>query len=115
MSPVSEPFQELANLDKLVHEPARLAITAALESCREADFLYLQRVTGLSPGNLSSHLTKLENGGIVQVRKELAGKRTETWIQLTAKGRAAVMEHWSRLERLRPGGGPGRPSRYSVD
>jgi len=57
---MSAPFERLAELDRLVHEPARLAIMTALSACERADFLYLQRLTGLSRGNLSSHL---EAGG----------------------------------------------------
>ena len=54
------PFEHIAELDRLIHEPARLAILTALRACRTADFLFLQRLTGLSNGNLSSHLAKLE-------------------------------------------------------
>jgi len=61
-----EPFQELAGLDRLVHEPARLAILTSLGACSSADFLFLQRLTGLSKGNLSSHLAKLEEAGLAE-------------------------------------------------
>ena len=59
------PFKSLAELDRMIHDPSRLAILTALSSCRSADFLYLQRLTGLSKGNLSSHLAKLEDAGLV--------------------------------------------------
>jgi DNA-binding transcriptional ArsR family regulator len=91
----------MASLDRLVHEPARLAILTALSACRGADFLYLQRLTGLSKGNLSSHLAKLEDGGLVDVAKEFVGKTPVTRLRLTEHGRAAVERHWKRLERLR--------------
>ncbi|HEY3056658.1 MAG TPA: transcriptional regulator, partial [Thermoanaerobaculia bacterium] len=63
----SQPFERLAGLDRLVHEPARLSILTALSACKSADFLFLQRLTGLSKGNLSSHLSKLEEGGLVAI------------------------------------------------
>jgi DNA-binding MarR family transcriptional regulator len=95
------PFEELAALDRLVHEPARLALLTALTSCESADFLYLQRLTGLSKGNLSSHLSKLEEAGLVQVEKQFNGKTPLTRIAVTDSGREAVERHWQQLERLR--------------
>jgi DNA-binding transcriptional ArsR family regulator len=68
------PFEELAELDRLVHDPAWLAILTALSACKSADFLYLQRLTGLSKGNLSSHLGKLEDAGVVTIQKEFIGR-----------------------------------------
>ena len=98
-----EPFEDIAGLDKLIHEPARLAILTALSSCRKADFLYLQRLTGLTKGNLSSHLAKLEEAGLVVITKQFEGKKPVTYLQLTSVGRAAVEQHWKKLEALRNG------------
>jgi DNA-binding MarR family transcriptional regulator len=98
---MKRPFEDLASLDRLVHEPARLAILTALSACRSADFLYLQRLTALSKGNLSSHLSKLEEGGLVKVGKGYAGKLPTTTLSLTKKGRAEIERHWQRLDRLR--------------
>lgn len=95
------PFEELAGLDRLIHEPARLAVLTALASCESADFLYLQRLTGLSKGNLSSHLSKLEEAGLVTVEKQFKGKTPLTRIAVTDKGREAVERHWKQLEQLR--------------
>ena len=95
------PFEELATLDRLIHEPARLALLTALTSCESADFLYLQRLTGLSKGNLSSHLSKLEEAGFVSVEKQFKGKTPLTRIAVTARGREAVEQHWRQLEQLR--------------
>ncbi len=81
------PFAELAAVDRLVHEPSRLAILSALLACAEADFRYLLSVTGLTKGNLSSHLSKLEAGGLVAVEKGYEGKIPWTRARLTA-GRA---------------------------
>ncbi|WP_211323102.1 transcriptional regulator [Amycolatopsis palatopharyngis] len=97
---MSGPFEELAGLDKLIHEPARLAITTALSACEQADFLFLQRLTGLSKGNLSAHLSKLETGGLVTISKRFSGKRPETWVRLTGEGSKALAAHWERLDAL---------------
>jgi DNA-binding MarR family transcriptional regulator len=98
---MSRPFEELADLDRLVHEPARLAVLTALAACKAADFLYLQRLTGLSKGNLSSHLAKLESADLVTIEKEFVGKIPNTRISITRSGRSAVERHWRRLDQLR--------------
>ncbi|MGI8913729.1 MAG: transcriptional regulator [Chloroflexota bacterium] len=98
---MSAPFEELAGLDRLVHEPARLALLTALVTCTRADFLFLQRLTGLTKGNLSSHLLKLEEAGLVRIDKEFRGKIPVTLVALTAEGRAGIEQHWRQLERLR--------------
>lgn len=98
---MSEPYEELAGLDRLIHEPARLAVMTALAASNGADFLFLQRLTGLTKGNLSSHLSKLEKADLVQIRKQFVGKMPNTFVTATKKGRAAIDEHWMRLEKLR--------------
>lgn len=95
------PFQSLSTLDPLVHVPARLAILTALSSCRSADFLFLQRLTGLSKGNLSSHLSKLESGGLVKIAKGYSGNAPNTTLRLTRQGRTEIERHWKRLGELR--------------
>jgi len=98
---MSGPFEELAELDRLVHDPSRLAILTALSACKSADFLYLQRLTGLSKGNLSSHLSKLEDAGLVSIEKEFVGKIPNTRVSVSRSGRTAVERHWKRLDQLR--------------
>jgi DNA-binding MarR family transcriptional regulator len=97
---MDNPFEELAGLDRLIHEPARLAILTALASCKSADFLFLQRLTGLSGGNLSSHIAKLEESGLVRVEKKFVDKRPNTRIEISEQGRRAVREHWKKLDQL---------------
>jgi DNA-binding MarR family transcriptional regulator len=96
-------FEEIASLDKLVHEPARLAILTALAACHGADFLYLQRLTGLTKGNLSTHLARLEEAGLVRIDKRFLGKVPNTLVSLTETGRATIERHWQQLENLRKG------------
>jgi DNA-binding MarR family transcriptional regulator len=98
---MSEPFKQIAELDRLVHDSSRLAILTALAACDSADFLFLMSLTGLTKGNLSSHLTKLETGGLISVTKRFIGKKPNTFISLTDAGRSAIDKHWGELERLR--------------
>ena len=97
---MSEGSDELV-LDRLIHEPARLAILTVLSSVRAADFVFLQRTTGLTQGNLSSHLTKLEVAGLVRIEKTFVGKRPNTSVSLTPVGRERTAAHWEQLERLK--------------
>ena len=105
---MSEPFKQIAELDRLVHESSRLAILTALDVCASADFLFLARLTGLSKGNLSSHLSKLETGGLLVITKQFSGKKPNTLVSLTPEGRTAVEKHWGELERLRREAGVGK-------
>jgi DNA-binding MarR family transcriptional regulator len=98
---MAEVFEELAGLDRLIHEPARLSILTALSVVESADFTFLQRLTGLSVGNLSNHLAKLEEAGMVKIKKGFVKKRPNTLISVTADGKKAIDGHWQRLEALR--------------
>ena len=88
-------------LDRLIHEPGRLAILTVLTSVADADFLFLQRTTGLTKGNLSSHLTKLEDAGLVEIEKRFVRKKPNTNVRLTKDGSERIAHHWAQLERLR--------------
>ncbi len=98
---MGQVFAEIAGLDRLIHEPARLAILTALSAAASADFLFLQRLTGLTKGNLSSHLSKLEEAGLVNIDKQFVGKVPNTTVRLTPLGRKAIEQHWRQLESLR--------------
>ena len=98
---MSTPFEELANLDKLVHEPARLAILTALSACESADFTALRRLTGLSDGNLSVQLSKLEEAGLVNIQKQFVAKKPSTRVKITKKGSTAVQRHWDQLNAIK--------------
>ena len=95
------PFEQLANLDRTVHDPARLAILTALSACERADFLFLLRITGLTKGNLSSHLSKLEEAGLVEIEKRFVEKKTQTLIRLSDSGRKTLESYWQEIEDLR--------------
>lgn len=88
-------------LDRLVHEPGRLAILTVLSSVADADFVFVQRATGLTKGNLSSHLAKLDEAGLVAIEKRFVGKKPNTKLALTALGKERITRHWAQLERLK--------------
>jgi len=90
-------LQSLATLDRLIHEPARLMIMSVLYAVNEADFLYLQRECGLTQGNLSSHLAKLEAAQYVMIEKTFKGKYPMTICTLTLKGRAAFANYVQKI------------------
>jgi DNA-binding MarR family transcriptional regulator len=91
-----------AGLDRLVHEPARLLIMTHLAAVKEADFVYLLRQTGLTRGNLSTHLTKLEEGGYVAITKTFEGKVPRTVASLTKEGKAALTAYSRAMRDLLP-------------
>ena len=80
------------NVDKLIHEPARLKIMAQLYVIDSADFLFMMRRTGLTFGNLSAHMSKLEDAGYIDIIKEFIGKKPHTMLKLTTKGKQAFDE-----------------------
>lgn len=88
-------------IDRLIHEPGRLAILTVLSSVRSADFVFLQRTTGLTKGNLSSHLTKLEEASLVEIVKKFVLKKPNTNVSLTKLGRERIKTHWEQLDRLK--------------
>ena len=97
---MSRDIQGLAEVDRLVHEPARLMIFAILSAVESADFLYLQRETGLSRGNLSAHLSKLEEAGYLRIVKTYRGKIPLTVCQLTEAGRTAFEDYRRQIKRF---------------
>lgn len=98
---MTDRFEEPAALDRLIHDPARLTLTTVLLSSEGADFTFLLNLTGLTKGNLSSHLHKLESAGVVEVTKSGAGRSARTWVALTEEGVRATKRHWEQLDRLR--------------
>ena len=91
-------LQALASLDRVIHEPARLMIMTVLYAVTEADFLYLQRECGLTQGNLSSHLAKLEEAGYVAICKTFKGKYPLTICSLTKNGREAFEDYVRKMQ-----------------
>jgi DNA-binding transcriptional ArsR family regulator len=88
------------DLDRVIHEPARLLIVALLAGVKEADFLWVQRESALTKGNLSSHLTKLEETGYVEVEKTYRGRIPLTVLRLTRQGRTAFEAYKRNMNGL---------------
>ena len=88
------------DVDRVIHEPARLLLVALLAGVKEADFLYLLRESGLTKGNLSSHLAKLEEARYVEVEKTYRGKVPLTILRLTRAGRAAFTDYRKRMSGI---------------
>lgn len=103
LASVEPAGRELSALDKLVHEPHRFAILHVLARIEKADYAYLQRITGLTMGALAAHIGRLEDAGLIEVRKEFVLRRPKTWVLATQAGERAVEEHWQRLEKIRSG------------
>lgn len=96
----AEELRNLTSVDRVIHEPARLLIVALLSAVKEADFLYLLNETGLTKGNLSSHITKLDEAGYVEVEKTYRGKVPLTVLRLTKAGRAALVTYRKNMNGI---------------
>jgi DNA-binding MarR family transcriptional regulator len=83
----------IAELDRVIHEPGRLMIMSLLFAIDGSDFLYLQHETGMNKGTLSSHLSRLEEAGYIEVTKTYRGKVPQTLLRLTTVGRKAFEQY----------------------
>ncbi len=97
---MTSPLRDLADMDRVIHEPARLMLVTLLYAVEGADFLFLLRESGLTKGNLSTHLTRLEQAEYVQVEKTFRGKIPQTLIRLTPQGRTAFDAYRQQLKRI---------------
>jgi DNA-binding transcriptional ArsR family regulator len=97
---MSNDLRSLTEVDRLIHEPSRSIILAILAAVESADFLYLQRETGLTKGNLSVHLSKLEEAGYVNIEKTYRGKVPLTLCRITENGRQAFDAYRRQLKKF---------------
>lgn len=95
-----QSFHALSDIDKLVHEPARLMILSYLSVINSADFTFLMNQTELTRGNLSSHISKLEDAGYVKVNKEFVDKIPRTLIRITTKGKNALKKYRDKMQHV---------------
>jgi DNA-binding MarR family transcriptional regulator len=93
-------LSSLAEIDRLVHEPARLAVMSLLYVVDSADFTFIMNQTGLTWGNLSAHISKLEEAGYLEVEKTFKGKRPNTTLKLTSHGRQAFRDYAKRMKQV---------------
>ena len=95
-----EELRALKQIDRTIHEPARLMIVAILSAVDEADFLYLLTATELTKGNLSSHLARLEEAGYVEIQKSFVGKTPRTVCRLTEEGERALFTYRQQMQKV---------------
>ena len=98
--PANQDLQPLSEIDKLIHEPARLMILATLHAVESADFLFVERQTGLTRGNLSSHMGKLETAGYIEIKKEFVDKIPRTLLRITDDGRSALLDYTNNMKEV---------------
>ena len=91
---------DLIEIDRVIHEPARLLITAHLYVVESADYVFLMQNTGLTWGNLSSHLSKLEAAGYVEITKDFIERKPHTIVKLTSEGRRAFDAYRRQMKAL---------------
>lgn len=95
-----EETNSMMEVDRVIHEPARFMILSYLSVVYKADFLFTMNYLGLTRGNLSSHMTKLEDAGYIKVNKSFKGKRPNTMLSITAKGKKAYNEYTVIMKRI---------------
>jgi len=96
----SEKKVAILDIDRLIHEPARMMIMSHLFVIEKADFIYLMQQTGLTWGNLSAHLTKLEEAGYLKVEKGYKGRKPSTMLSLTPQGRSAFQSYVEKMKAM---------------
>jgi len=97
---MNDELRDWNEVDRLIHEPARLMILSILAVSEKADFLFLLNETGLTKGNLSSHLGKLEAAGYIQIEKTFRGKVPQTLVSLSETGRTAFEDYRKQLKSI---------------
>jgi DNA-binding MarR family transcriptional regulator len=97
---IDKALRVLVDIDQVIHAPARLTVLTYLYVVESADLVFLKNVTGLTWGNLSSHVSKLEEAGYVAVEKEFKGKKPHTMLHLTDEGRAAFRAYKHSMQQV---------------
>jgi len=99
-STASSDLSQVADLDRLIHEPARLALMALLYVVESANFTFLMNQTNLTWGNLSTHMSKLEEAGYLEVEKSYKGRRPNTTLRLTPQGQKAFQDYARKMKQF---------------
>jgi DNA-binding MarR family transcriptional regulator len=96
----TDSLSEIMNIDRLVHSPARLSILTYLSVVEEGDAVYLLNQTGLTWGNLSANVTRLQEAGYIEVAKEFKDRKSHTLLRLTGRGRKAFRDYQNTMKEL---------------
>lgn len=102
----SRSIAAVLEIDRIVHEPARLVILAILNGAEEVDFRFLSAASGLTKGNLSRQTANLADAGYITIRKYFKGRISATGYQITEQGKAALRAYWETLAELQQAGQP---------
>jgi DNA-binding MarR family transcriptional regulator len=93
-------LQPLADIDQIIHAPARLMVLTYLYVVESADYVFLLRLTGLTWGNLATHLNRLEEAGYITITKTFKGKKPHSTVSLTEEGRAAFKQYKESMQQV---------------
>lgn len=93
-------FSGIAEIDRMVHEPARLMVMASLYVVESADYTYLMRQADITWGNLSAHVSKLEEAGYIEIEKTYQGKRPYTLLRMSPQGREAFKKYVKKMKNV---------------
>ena len=96
----NQELHPLTDIDRVIHAPARLMVMTYLYVVESADFIFLMNLTDLTWGNLSSHLSKLEEAGYVEIEKTFVKKKSHTMVKLSEKGREAFRHHKDQIQQV---------------
>ena len=96
----NEEIQKIKDINKIIHGPARLNIMVNLSVIDSADFLFMMRRTGLTFGNLSAHMSKLEDAGYIEIIKEFIGKKPHTMLKITEEGKKAFEKYRKKMKNF---------------
>jgi len=97
---MTEAGESFPKVDRMVHEPSRLAILTVLSACSSADFVFLQAATGLTKGNLFVQLTRLEEAGLVHVEKTVHCNKPRTKVELSTWGKRQLSDYWRTMKKI---------------
>lgn len=98
---MNKALHAIPSPNRRIHEPARLAILTVLSSCASADFVFLQKITRLSKGNLSVQRSNLEQAGLVIIHKEIIDKKMRTTVSLSKRGISELSDYWKTMDAIR--------------
>ena len=96
----SPELHPLAGIDQVIHAPARLMVLTYLYVVDSADYVFLMRLTGLTWGNLSTHLSRLEEAGYIAIEKQFRGKKPHSIVHLTGQGRSAFRDYKRSMQQV---------------
>lgn len=96
----SPELHPLADIDQIIHAPARLMVLSTLYVVESVDYVFLMRMTGLTWGNLATHLNRLEEAGYIEIQKTFKGKKPHSTVRLTPQGREAFRRYKNSLRQV---------------